>query len=63
MLTPGPSRLSSPAVVTCLGESLLAGVGLNKSYTDAPVFKGLDRNLDKDWKCAVLHKLKKSACL
>ena len=32
----GPSRLSSPALVTCLGELLPAGVGLNKSYTDAP---------------------------
>ena len=35
---PGHSRLSSPALVTCLGESLPAGVGLNKSYTDAPIF-------------------------
>ena len=63
MLPPGPSRLSSPALVTCLGESLLASVGLNKSYTDAPVFDGSDRELYKDWKRAVLCKLKLSACL
>ena len=49
--------------MTCLGESLPAGVGLNKSYTDAPVFDGLDRELYKDWKRAVLRKLKMSACL
>ena len=59
----GPARLSSPALVTCLGESLPAGVGLNKSYTDAPVFNGTDRELCKDWKRAVLRKLKMSACL
>ena len=29
MPPPGPSLLSSPALVTCLGESLPAGVGLN----------------------------------
>ena len=63
MPPPGPSRLSSPALVTCLGESLPAGVGLNKSYTDAPVFDGSDRELYKDWKRAVLRKLKMSACL
>ena len=60
---PGHSRLSSPALVTCLGESLPAGVGLNKSYTDAPVFDGTDRELYKDWKRAVLRNLKMSACL
>ena len=60
---PGHSRLSSPALVTCLGESLLAGVGHNKSYTDAPVFDGTDRELYKDWKRAVLRKLKMSAWL
>ena len=59
----GPSRLSCPALVTCLGESLPAGGGLNKSYTDAPVFDGSDRELYKDWKPAVLRKLKMSACL
>ena len=59
----GPSRLSCPALVTCLGESLPAGVGLNKSYTDAPVFDGTDCELYKDWKRAVLPKLKMSACL
>ena len=63
MLPPGHSRLSSPALVTCLGKSLLAGVGLNKSYTDAPVFDGSDCELYEDWKRAVLHKLKMSACL
>ena len=63
MPPPGHSRLSFPALVTCLGELLLAGVGLNKSYTDAPVFDGSDRELYKDWKCAVLRKLKMSACL
>ena len=59
----GHSRLSSPALVTCLGESLPAGVGLNTSYTDAPVFDGADRELYKDWKRAVLRKLKISAYL
>ena len=63
MPPPGHSRLSSPALVTCLGESLPAGVGLNKSFTDAPVFDGSDRELYKDWKLAVLRKLKMSACL
>ena len=63
MPPPGHSRLSSPALVTCLGESLPAGVGRNKSYTDAPVFDGSDRELYKDWKGAVLRKLKMSACL
>ena len=63
MPPPGHSRLSSPALVTCLGESLPAGVGLNKSYTDAPVFDGSDRELYKDWKRAVLRKVKMSACL
>ena len=63
MPPPGHSRLSSPALVTCLGESLPAGVGLNKSYTDAPVFDGSDRELYKDWKCAVLRKLKMSTSL
>ena len=63
VVPPGPSRLSSPALVTCLGESLLAGVGLNKSYTNAPVFGGTDHELNKDWKHAVLRKLKMSACL
>jgi len=57
------SRLASPALITCLGESLPPGVGLNKSYTDAPVFDGSDRELYKDWKRAVLRKLKMSACL
>ena len=59
----GPTRLSSPALVTCFGESLLAGVGLNKSYTSAPVFDGTDRELYKDWKRAVLRKHKMSGCL
>ena len=45
MPPPGHSRLSSPALVTCLGKSLPAGVGLNKSYTDAPVFDGSDHEL------------------
>ena len=63
MPLPGHSRLSSPALVTFLGESLPAGVGLNKSYTDAPFFDGSDRELYKDWKRAVLCKLKMSACL
>src|SRR5205085_4636610 len=57
---PGHPRLSSPVLVTCLGELLLAGVGLNKSYTDAPVFDSSDRELYKDWKRAVLRKLKMS---
>ena len=59
----GPSRLSSPALVTCFGESLPAGVELNKSYTHAPVFDGSDCELYKDWKSAVVRKLKMSACL
>ena len=59
----GPSCLSSPTLVTCLGESLPAGVGLNKSYTNTPVFDSSDRELYKDWKRAVLCKLKMSACL
>ena len=59
----GPSRLSSPALLTCLGESLPAGVGLNKSYTDATKFDGTDRKMYRDWKRAVLRKLKISACL
>ena len=40
MPPPGNARLSSPALVTCLGESLPAGVALNKYYTDARVFDG-----------------------
>ena len=63
MPPPNNPRLSSPALVTCLGEPHPAGVGLNKSYTDAPVFHGSDRELYKDWKHAVLRKLKMSACL
>ena len=63
MPPPGPSCLSSPALVTCLGESLPAGMGLNKPYTDALVFHGSDRDLYKDWKCGVLRKLKMSPCL
>ena len=63
MPSPGNSRLSCPALVTCLGESLLAGVGLDKSYTDAPVFNSTDRELYMDWKRAVLPKLTMSACL
>ena len=63
MPPPGPSRLSSPALVTCLGGSLPAGVRLNKSYTVAPVFNGSDRELYKDWKHAVRRKLKMSTCL
>ena len=59
----GPSRLSSPTLMTCLGESLPAGVGLNKSYTDAPVFDGSDCELYKNWKRAVLRKLKMSTSL
>ena len=47
MPPPAHSRLSSPALVTCLGESLPAGVGLNKSYTDAPsVRNGAGRGED-----------------
>ena len=61
--SPGHSRLSSPALVTCLGESLLAGVGLNKYNTDAAVFDGSDRELYKYWKRAVHCKLKMSTCL
>ena len=38
-------------------------MGLNKSYTDAPVFDGSDHELYKDWQRAVLCKLKMSACL
>ena len=60
---PGHSRLSSPALVTCLGGSLPAGVGLNRCYTDAPVFDGTYRELYRDWKRAVLRKLKMSAYL
>ena len=63
MPPPGHSRLSSPALVTCLGESLPASVVLNKSYTDAPVFDGSNSERCKDWKRAVLRKLKMSACL
>ena len=63
MPPPCHSRLSSPALVTCLGESLPAGVGLNKSYTHAPIFDCSDRELYKDWKRAVLRKLKMSSCL
>ena len=63
MPPPGHSRLSSPALLTCLGGSLPPGVGLNKSYTDAPVFESSDRELYKDWKRAVLRKLRLSACL
>ena len=63
MPPPGHSCLSFPTLVTCLGESLPAGVGLNKSYTDAPVLDGSDRKLYKDWKRAVFSKLKMSACL
>ena len=63
MLPPGHSYLSFPALVTCLGKSLLAGVGLNKSYTDAPVFDCTGGELSKDWKRAVLRKLKISPCL
>ena len=59
----GHSRLSSLALVTFLVEPLPAGVGLNKSYTYAPVFDGSDRELYKDWKRAVLRKLKMRACL
>ena len=59
----GSTRLSSPTLVTCLGESLPAGVGLNKSYTDGSIFDGTDRELSKVWKCAVLGKLKMSTCL
>ena len=55
--------MSSPAVVTGLGKSLPAGVGLDKSYIDAPVFDGSNCELYKDWKCAVFRKLKRSACL
>ena len=62
MPPPSHTRLSSPALVTCLGESLPAGVGLNKSYTYAPVFDRSDRELYKDWKRAVLRKLMMSAC-
>ena len=40
MPPPGHFRLSSPTLVTCLGESLPAGVGLNKFYADSPVFDG-----------------------
>ena len=46
----GHSRLSSAPLVTCLGESLPAGVGLNKSDPNAPVFNGMDRELYKDRK-------------
>ena len=49
--------------MTCLGESLPAGVGLNKCYADAPVFDGSDRELYIDRKREVLRKLKISACL
>ena len=59
----GPSGFSFPALVTCLVESVLAGVGLNKSYTGPPVFNGTDRELYKDWTRAVLRKLKMSAFL
>ena len=59
----GHSRLSFPALVTCLGESLPAGVGLNNSYTDTPLFDGSDGELYKDWKRAVLRKLKMSTWL
>ena len=58
----GPSRLSSPALVTCLGESLPAGMRLNKSYTDIPVFDSSDRELYKDRKFAVPCKLIMTAC-
>ena len=63
MPPPSPSWLFFPALVTYLGKSLPAGVGLNKSYTDVPVFDGWDRKLYKYWKRAVLRELKMSACL
>ena len=58
-----PSRLSAAAWVTCLGESLQAAVGNNKSNTDAFVFDGSDIERYKDWKGVVLRKVKMSACL
>ena len=50
-------------MVTCLGESLPASVGLNKSYTDAFICEGSDSELYKHWKHVVFHKPKMSACL
>ena len=49
--------------MTCLGESLPASVGLDKSYTDATVFDRSDRKQYNDCRRAVLRKLKMSAFL
>ena len=54
---------SRTQLTTCYGERLPPGVGYNKSYTDAPIFNGSDREGYKDWKRAALRKLKMSACL
>ena len=47
MPLPGHSCLSSPALVTCHGESVPAGVGIKKSHTHAPFFDSSDRELYK----------------
>ena len=58
-----PDDPPRPALFTCFGEALPPGVGYNKGYTDAPIFDGTDREKYKNWKRAILRKLKMSACL
>ncbi|KAN0086994.1 hypothetical protein V8E54_000682 [Elaphomyces granulatus] len=50
-------------LITCFGESLPPDVGYNKSFADAPIFDGSDKEKYKPWKRALKNKLKNSACL
>jgi hypothetical protein len=52
-----------PPLTTAFGEVLPLGEGYNKSYADAPIFDGTEREKYKAWKRAVMRKLKASACL
>jgi hypothetical protein len=58
-----PRASPRPILITCFGETLPPDVGYNKSFADAPIFDGSDKEKYKPWKRALKNKLKNSACL
>lgn len=58
-----PRASPRPILMTCFGETLPPDVGYNKSFADAPIFDGSDKEKYKPWKRALKNKLKNSACL
>src|ERR1700719_3929243 len=53
-----PSSEPRPILITCFGETLPPDVGYKKSFADAPIFDGSNKEKYKPWKRALKNKLK-----